>query len=117
MTPPVGRQIYAVAQQQIPVRIHRSIAALDHRRGHHRAVLSGGSSRGASDGPVGVFTAASIHNSLGIAILALALLRILWRVVELPPAPPATMKSYEIALARTVHIAFYFLLFAIPING
>jgi cytochrome b561 len=70
-----------------------------------------------SDGPVGVFTAASIHNSLGIAILALALLRILWRVVELPPAPPATMKSYEIALARTVHIAFYFLLFAIPISG
>jgi len=70
-----------------------------------------------SDGPVGVFTAAGIHNSLGIAILALALLRILWRVVELPPAPPTTMKSYEIALARTVHVAFYFLLFAIPISG
>jgi cytochrome b561 len=70
-----------------------------------------------SDGPVGVFTAASIHNSLGIAILALALLRILWRVVELPPAPPATMKPYEIALARTVHAAFYFLLFAIPLSG
>lgn len=69
------------------------------------------------DGPAGVFTAASIHNSLGIVVLALALLRILWRAVELPPAAPVTMKSYEIALARTVHVAFYFLLFAIPLSG
>ena len=69
------------------------------------------------DGPAGVFSAASIHNSLGIAVLALAVLRILWRVVELPPSAPATMKRYEIALARTVHVAFYFLLFAIPLSG
>lgn len=38
-------------------------------------------------------------------------------MVELPPAAPVTMKSYEIALARTVHVAFYFLLFAIPLSG
>jgi cytochrome b561 len=53
------------------------------------------------DGSPGVFSAAGIHNSLGIVVLALALLRILWRVVEVPPAAPATMKRYEIALART----------------
>ncbi len=69
------------------------------------------------DGPPSVFSAAGIHNSLGIAVLALALVRILWRLIELPPSAPATMKSYEIALARTVHIAFYFLLFAIPLSG
>lgn len=72
---------------------------------------------GQRDGPAGIFSAASIHNSLGIVVLALALLRILWRVVELPPAAPATMKRHEIALARTVHVAFYFLLFAIPLSG
>jgi cytochrome b561 len=37
--------------------------------------------------------------------------------VEVPPAAPATMKRYEIALARTVHAAFYLLLFAIPLSG
>jgi cytochrome b561 len=85
-----------MAQHAFPVRIHSSISALD---------------------PVGTFTATSIHNSLGIAILVLALLRVLWRVVELPPAAPVAMKSYEIALARSVHVAFYLLLFAIPLSG
>lgn len=69
------------------------------------------------DGPAGAFTATSIHNSLGIAVLALALLRILWRMVELPPEAPVAMKSHEIVLARSVHVAFYFLLFAIPLSG
>jgi cytochrome b561 len=74
-------------------------------------------SEGQQDGPPGVTTAAGIHNSLGIAILALMVLRILWRFVELPPATPLQMKPHEIALARTVHIAFYCLLFAIPLSG
>jgi cytochrome b561 len=69
------------------------------------------------DGSASVFSAASIHNSIGIAVLALALLRILWRVVETPPEMPTTMQRYEIVLARTVHIAFYVLLFAIPLSG
>ena len=69
------------------------------------------------DGSPSVFSAAGVHISLGVAVLALALLRVLWRVVELPPAMPATMKRYEFALARTVHIAFYVLLFAIPLSG
>jgi cytochrome b561 len=70
-----------------------------------------------AEGAASIFSAAGIHNSLGIAVLALALLRVLWRVVERPPDPPVTMKSYEIALARAVHAAFYFLLFAIPLSG
>lgn len=63
------------------------------------------------------FSAAGVHTSLGIAVLVLALLRVLWRVVELPPATPTTMRRYEIALSRAVHIAFYVLLFAIPLSG
>ena len=67
--------------------------------------------------PAGALSAASLHNSIGITILALAILRVLWRVAELPPALPETMKSYERVLARTTHIAFYVLLFALPITG
>jgi cytochrome b561 len=67
--------------------------------------------------PAGILSAANLHTSLGIAVLALAVLRLLWRLVELPPTPPVGMKPYEIAMARVVHIVFYFLLFAIPLSG
>lgn len=67
--------------------------------------------------PTGAFDAAALHASIGIAILALAVLRVLWRVVELPPARPQTMKRYERVLARGTHFAFYVLLFALPLTG
>jgi cytochrome b561 len=63
------------------------------------------------------FSAAGLHNSIGVTILALAVLRVLWRVVELPPALPQTMKRYERMLARLTHFAFYALLFALPLTG
>jgi cytochrome b561 len=63
------------------------------------------------------FGPTSVHRALGMTMLALAVLRLAWRLVELPPERPATMKSYEIALARAVHIAFYILLFAVPLTG
>lgn len=63
------------------------------------------------------FSAAGFHTSIGITILALALLRVLWRLVELPPSLPQAMKSYERTLARTTHFAFYVLLFALPLTG
>jgi cytochrome b561 len=61
--------------------------------------------------------AAGIHMALGVAILALATLRVAWRLLELPPEHPPTMKPYEIAVARVAHVAFYVLLFAIPLSG
>jgi len=61
--------------------------------------------------------AAGIHMALGVAILALATLRMAWRLLELAPERPAAMKSYEIAIARVAHVAFYVLLFAIPLSG
>lgn len=68
-------------------------------------------------GPAGAFDASGLHASIGITILVLALLRVLWRLVELPPSLPETMKRYERVLARTTHIAFYALLFALPLTG
>lgn len=66
---------------------------------------------GAAEGPM------SIHNSVGITLLGLAVLRLLWRLVERSPELPLQMHKYEIILARTVHITFYVLLFAIPVSG
>jgi cytochrome b561 len=63
------------------------------------------------------FSAGGVHAALGVTILALASLRLAWRVVELPPERPLTMKSWEITLARVAHVAFYALLFAVPLSG
>jgi cytochrome b561 len=58
-----------------------------------------------------------LHHSLGITILALAVLRMLWRMVQPPPSLPKTMKGFERVLARGTHLAFYALLFALPLTG
>ena len=58
-----------------------------------------------------------LHQSIGMAILALAVVRLLWRLTNPAPEWPADMKPYEITLARVVHVAFYVLLFALPLSG
>lgn len=63
------------------------------------------------------FSAAGIHAALGVTLLALALVRLAWRLIELPPSRPVAMKPHAVALARTAHIAFYVLLFAVPLSG
>jgi len=47
----------------------------------------------------------------------LAILRLLWRLWNPPPELPSGMKPIERVLARATHIAFYVLLFAMPITG
>jgi cytochrome b561 len=59
----------------------------------------------------------NLHMSLGITLLALAVARVLWRIFDRTPAWPAQMRRYERVLATVVHVAFYVLLFAIPISG
>jgi cytochrome b561 len=57
------------------------------------------------------------HKSFGITILALAILRLLWRRLNDTPELPDTLKPYERFLARFVHSALYVLLFAMPLSG
>lgn len=57
------------------------------------------------------------HISLGVTLLALAVIRLLWRLFDRTPAWPAQMRGYEKLLASIVHVAFYVLLFAVPISG
>jgi len=57
------------------------------------------------------------HKSFGMTVLTLAILRLLWRLKNAPPELPSSMTPLGQLLARTTHIAFYVLLFAMPITG
>ena len=57
------------------------------------------------------------HKSIGITILALAVVRLVWRWTSTVPAMPAAMPGWQVFLARGTHVAFYALLFALPITG
>ncbi len=61
------------------------------------------------------FAAFQLHKSVGITILLLAALRLLWRFYRTPPAVGGA--GWERPLARTVHLLFYALLFALPLTG
>src|SRR5215218_2703458 len=49
------------------------------------------------------------HKSIGFTVIALTLVRILWRVAHRPPPFDPAMKRWEVGLARLVHFSFYFL--------
>ncbi len=57
------------------------------------------------------------HKSFGMTVLMLAIMRLLWRLKNPPPALPSTMTPRERLLMRTTHTAFYVLLFAMPLTG
>ena len=57
------------------------------------------------------------HKSVGITILALALLRLLWRAAQPAPALPAQMPRAQRWLAQGTHGLLYLLLLAMPLSG
>ena len=61
-----------------------------------------------------VFT---LHKSLGLTILALAVLRLTWRAFDPRPAEPADVPHLQVQLARWGHALLYALLFAVPLTG
>lgn len=60
---------------------------------------------------------ASVHASIGAAILMLSFIHLLWRMRKPSPPLPATMRSWEIALSKTTHIIFYVMMIGLPISG
>ena len=62
-------------------------------------------------------TGFQLHKSLGLTILALSLLRLVWRLTHRPPPMPATMPAWEQLAARGVHAAFYGLMIGLPLSG
>src|ERR1700728_4026035 len=73
----------------------------------------------ADDLPLGAHKLALLarHKSFGMTVLMLAVLRLLWRLKHAPPELPAGMTPLERVLARGTHVAFYVLLFAMPLTG
>jgi len=57
------------------------------------------------------------HKSVGITILALAIVRLVWRQNNQPPALPDTMPRWQITASQLSHWSLYALLFAMPITG
>jgi cytochrome b561 len=73
----------------------------------------------AEDLPLGMHKLALLarHKSFGMTVLMLAVLRLLWRLFNRPPPLPLGMSKTQRFLARATHVAFYFLLFAMPLTG
>jgi cytochrome b561 len=69
--------------------------------------------------PIGAHKLALLarHKSFGMTVLMLAILRLSWRLKNPPPELPSGMTPLETMLARATHIAFYVLLFAMPMTG
>jgi cytochrome b561 len=59
----------------------------------------------------------TLHKSLGLTILLLAVLRLGWRLFDPRPAEPASMSRWQVAGARVGHALLYALLFAVPLSG
>ncbi|MDO8606684.1 MAG: cytochrome b [Phaeospirillum sp.] len=57
------------------------------------------------------------HKSVGIAVLALTLLRLGWRLAHRPPALPDSMAGWERLAAHAGHAALYLLMLAMPLVG
>jgi cytochrome b561 len=57
------------------------------------------------------------HKSVGMTVLMLAVGRLLWRLRHPAPPLPTGMKPWERAVAHASHVAFYVLLFAMPLTG
>lgn len=58
----------------------------------------------------------SLHKSISLTILTLAILRLAWRVFDTRP-PRAPMPGWQDALSRITHVALYILIFAVPLPG
>jgi cytochrome b561 len=57
------------------------------------------------------------HKAIGLTILALSVLRLVWRLTHRPLPLLESLKTWEAALAKVVHWLFYLALVAIPLAG
>ena len=58
-----------------------------------------------------------LHKSIGLVILALTLLRILWRLVERPPALPRRLPKWNRYLAHAVYVVLFVVMLVMPASG
>lgn len=58
----------------------------------------------------------ALHKSVGLTLLALAALRLAWRLGERRPLP-SPMPAWQAWAASAAHVALYALMFLIPLTG
>lgn len=58
-----------------------------------------------------------IHKALGLSILALTLVRVLWRLAEPPPAHPSSMARWSRTLAHAVAVGLLVMMILMPVTG
>lgn len=59
----------------------------------------------------------ALHKSLGLTILALAMLRLAWRLIAGAPVTPAGLPRWQARAASLTHAALYAMMFAMPLSG
>ena len=59
----------------------------------------------------------SWHKWAGVTILALATLRLLWRLTHAAPAYPNSMSDWQKTSANALHGLLYVLMLAVPLSG
>lgn len=73
----------------------------------------------AEDLPLGMekISVLARHKSVGITILALAVLRVLWRFANPTPQLPTNTTPWQRRLAQGTHVLLYGIIFAMPLSG
>lgn len=59
----------------------------------------------------------ALHKSFGLTVLALTVLRLLWRLVAGTPAPVPGTPRWQSFVAQATHGALYVILLAMPLSG
>ncbi|MGE0754586.1 MAG: cytochrome b [Alphaproteobacteria bacterium] len=58
-----------------------------------------------------------LHKAIGIMLLALVVLRVLWKMVNISPTLPDTLNAMQKLGAKSAHWLLYGLLVAMPLSG
>ena len=63
------------------------------------------------------FALFALHKSIGLTVLILSVSRVVWRLVNPVPPPPAGLAPWLKFSGNAVHFLLYFLIVAIPLAG
>ncbi|HKY80287.1 MAG TPA: cytochrome b [Sphingobium sp.] len=58
-----------------------------------------------------------VHKSVGLTVLALAILRLGWRLTHRPTPLPRELPAWERAAAKAAHYSFYAFMLFMPLTG
>ena len=65
----------------------------------------------------GTFPLYQTHKSLGILLFGLAVLRLVWRLADAPPALPPHMPQWQVRASKAAHLGLYASFIVMPLLG